>query len=172
MEVLQLDDAISSWGLSTISQMKVVEDFKSRPREAVSSVVETEKEVQEWNEQKLPKVLPGYSGGRLPGRSTKEKGREEGEVDARTVEKEELGAKSPKKWLRASRERRVRKMMATQSLKEELGKGSCEIGTAHKSKMKKRRRVGKKGRWQHSGMKSKNWRRPWNEEGWKEALCS
>ena len=39
------------------------------------------KEMQEWNEQKLPKVLPGYSGGRLPGRSTKEKGREEGEVD-------------------------------------------------------------------------------------------
>ena len=27
-------------------------------------------------EQKMPKVLPGYSGGRLPGRSTKEKGRE------------------------------------------------------------------------------------------------
>ena len=25
------------------------------------------------NEQKLPKVLPGYSGRRLPGRSTKEK---------------------------------------------------------------------------------------------------
>ena len=37
--------------------------------------------MQEWNEQKMPKVLPGYSGGRLPGRPTKEKGREEGEVD-------------------------------------------------------------------------------------------
>ena len=61
--------------------MKVVEDFESRLHKAVSFVVEREKEMQEWNEQKLPKVLPGYSGGRLPGRSTKEKGREEGEVD-------------------------------------------------------------------------------------------
>ena len=44
-------------------------------------MVRREKEIKEWNEQKLPKVLPGYSGGTLPRRSTKEKGREEGEVD-------------------------------------------------------------------------------------------
>ena len=31
------------------------------------------------NKQKLLEVLPGYSGGRLPGRSTKEAGKEEGE---------------------------------------------------------------------------------------------
>ena len=43
-------------------------------------MVERGKEMQEWNPQKLPKVLPGYSGGRLPGRSTQEKGRE-GEAD-------------------------------------------------------------------------------------------
>ena len=55
--------------------------FESRPHKAVSFLMEREKEMQEWNEQKLPKALPGYSGGRLPGRSTKEKGREEGEVD-------------------------------------------------------------------------------------------
>ena len=64
-----------------ISQIKVVEDFESRLDKAVSFVVEREKEIQEWNEQKLPKVLPCYSGGRLPGRSVKEKGREEREVD-------------------------------------------------------------------------------------------
>ena len=64
-----------------ISEVKVVEDLGSRPHKAVSFVVEREKETQEWNEQKLPKVLPCYSGGRLPGRSTKEKGREEGRVD-------------------------------------------------------------------------------------------
>ena len=40
-----------------------------------------EKEVQEWNEQKLPKVLPGYSGGRLPGRRAKERGREDEEEE-------------------------------------------------------------------------------------------
>ena len=58
--------------------MKVVEDFESRPHMAVCFVVERGKERQEWSKQKLPKVLPG--GRRLPGRSTKEKGREEGEV--------------------------------------------------------------------------------------------
>ena len=51
--------------------LNVMEDFESRPHKAVSFV----------DEQKLPKVLPGYSGGRLPGRSIKEKGRKEGEVD-------------------------------------------------------------------------------------------
>ena len=64
-----------------ISQMEVVEDFVSRPHKAVSFLDERGKELQEWNEQKLPKALPGYSGGTLPGRSTKEKGREEGKVD-------------------------------------------------------------------------------------------
>ena len=57
-----------------ISHMKVVEDFESRPHKAVFFVVEREKVLQEWNEQKLPKALPGYSGGRLPGISRKEKG--------------------------------------------------------------------------------------------------
>ena len=38
--------------------------------------------------------------------------------------------------------------------------------------MKKRRKAGKKGtKWQRSGMKSKNWRKSWNKEGWKEAPC-
>ena len=64
-----------------ISQMQMVEDFESRPHKAVSFVVRREKETKEWNEQKLPKVLPGYSGEKLPGRSTKEKGSEEGVVD-------------------------------------------------------------------------------------------
>ena len=44
-------------------------------------MLERGKETQEWNGQKLPNVLLGFSGGRLPGRSTNDKGREEGEVD-------------------------------------------------------------------------------------------
>ena len=48
-----------------ISQVKVVEDFESRPHEAVSFVVERGKEIQEWTGQKLPKVLLGYRGGRF-----------------------------------------------------------------------------------------------------------
>ena len=47
-----------------ISQMNVVEDVESRPHKAVTFVVERGKGRQEWNEQKLPKALSGYSGGR------------------------------------------------------------------------------------------------------------
>ena len=61
--------------------MNVVEDIESRPHKAVTFVVKRGKERQERNEQKLPKALPGYSGGSLPGRSTKEEGREEGEEE-------------------------------------------------------------------------------------------
>ena len=42
-----------------ISQMHVVEDFESMPHKAVTFVIERGKERQEWNEQKLPKALPG-----------------------------------------------------------------------------------------------------------------
>ena len=69
--------------------MKVLEDFES--------VVERDKEIQEWNEQNLPKVLPGYSGRRLPGRSTAEACEEE------EKEKEENG------------ERRIRNEIAQKS---------------------------------------------------------
>ena len=70
------DYVVASGSLKgNISQMEVVEDFESRPHEAVTFVVRREKETKEW------KVLLGYSGGRLPGRNTKEKGREEGKVD-------------------------------------------------------------------------------------------
>ena len=54
-------------------------------------MVERGKGRQEWNEQKLPEALPGYSGGGLPGRSTKEKGREEGELDEGGGRKKDQG---------------------------------------------------------------------------------
>ena len=45
-----------------ISQMKLVEDFESRPHKAVSFLVERGKERQDmWNEQKLPKAPPEHS---------------------------------------------------------------------------------------------------------------
>ena len=51
--------------------MVVAEDFESRPHKAVPFVVEREKEIQEWNEQKGAKrCLLGHSGGRLPGGSS------------------------------------------------------------------------------------------------------
>ena len=50
-------------------------------------------------------------------------------------------------------------MVTRRPHKDQLGKASCEAGIAHRSKMKKRRKAGKKGiRWKHSGMKSKNGR--------------
>ena len=61
---------------STCRSKSQKEDFESRPRKAVSSVAKSEMKKKEWNEQKLPKVLLGYSGGRLPERSKEEKGRE------------------------------------------------------------------------------------------------
>ena len=50
-------------------------------------------------------MLPGCSGGRLPGRSTKEEGREEGDVDEDGEEERIRGLKSSKKWLQESRRR-------------------------------------------------------------------
>ena len=37
--------------------------------------------------KKLPEALPGYSGGRLPGRGTEEKGREEGDENEGSEER-------------------------------------------------------------------------------------
>ena len=45
------------------------------------------------DEQKLPKALPGYSGGRLPGRSTEEEGKEEGEEGEERDERQEKNEK-------------------------------------------------------------------------------
>ena len=74
------DHALPCDGPKKISQMEV-EDFVSRPHKAVFFLDDRGKEMQEWNEQKLPKALLGYSGGRLPRRSRKQKGKEEGELD-------------------------------------------------------------------------------------------
>ena len=59
----------------------------------------------------MPKALPGYCGGRLPGRSTKEKGREEQEEEEDSRERQKLGMKSLNKWFRALRRRHGRMKM-------------------------------------------------------------
>ena len=120
----------------------------------------------------MPKALSGYSRSRLPGRSKKEKDREEGEPDDGRNERK-IGAKSPKKWLRASRRRRVRKKVPSRLHKEQSGKRLSKIGTARKSETRKRRKTGKRRtRWLYSAMRSKSWRRCWDEDGWKETLYS
>ena len=92
-----------------ISQMKVVEDFDSTPHKAAPSVVERDMEEQVWNEQKMQKALPGFCGGSLPGRSTKERGREE-EKPSR-LNKEQLGKVSSRTGIaRKLRTERTRKL--------------------------------------------------------------
>ena len=49
------------------------------------------KEVQQWNGHKQPKVLPGCNGGKLPGRSTKEAGREEEKAEEECRERDKSG---------------------------------------------------------------------------------
>ena len=64
------DYVVASHGLQEeIKNMEVVEDFESRPHKAVTFLVERNNEFQVWRDQKMPKMLPGFSGGRLPGRS-------------------------------------------------------------------------------------------------------
>ena len=141
-----------------IWQMKVVEYFEPRPHKAVSFVVERGKERQEWSKQKLPKVLPG--GRSLPGRSTKEKGREEGEVHEGGEERrlkdqivEEVVAGIQEKVVDEGVKNNVKR----------LG-GQCLVRSWDCSRIEneeeEERNAAKKGiRWQRSGMKSKNWRR-------------
>ena len=92
----------------------------------------------------------------------------------RAAEKEKPGRKSLKKWLRASRKRQARMMMPRRLHKEQLARGSSKIGTARKSKTKKKRKrmTGRrKNRWDGNGMRVKSWRSFGNGEGWKEVLC-
>ena len=90
----------------------------------------------------------------LPGRSTKEQGREGGEPDEGR-EEINIGSEIAQEWLRASRRRRVCRMMPSGPHKEQLGKGSSKFGTAHKSKTKKRRK-------KKSGKRRTRWQ--WDEE--------
>ena len=58
----------------------------------------------------------------------------------RAAEKDELGRKSLKKWLRASRKRQARRMTPRRLHEEQLGKGQSKIGTGRKSKAEKKRK--------------------------------
>ena len=89
--------------------MRVMEDFESRPHKAVSFVADRKKkEIQEWNQQKMPQTLPGHGGGRLPGRSTLERDREKEKAEG------------------DSRERRIRNDIA-----QEVVAGIKEKASAH-----------------------------------------
>ena len=149
-----------------IVSLRVVfsEENRTRPYKAASFVVERGKEMREWNEQKLPKVLPGYSGGRLPGRSTEEKGREEGEVDE-DGEERRIRSQIIQEVVAGIEEKVSVHDGVKEAVQNHQGKVSREAGIAHRLKMKKRRKAGEKGtKWQHRGMKSRNWRRSWKEE--------
>ena len=109
------DYVIASHSLrGEIAQMEVMEDFESRPHNAVSFVVERNMEVQEWIEQKMRKALPGHNGGRLSGRSTDERDRQRAGSKKRNCLRS--GCEYLKKWLRISRRRLARLKMSGQPL--------------------------------------------------------
>ena len=132
-------------------------------------------ETQEWNEQNLPKVPPGYSGGRLPGRSTKERGGEEKEKG----EKEEKGQRNIRyenaqkvvasikgkaavhEDARSTAQRTVR-----QSVKQSSDCAQIENGEERKKKYGK-----KKTRWNLNGRKMRSWRKFWSKEGQNDTPC-
>ena len=126
--------------------MKVVEDFES--------VAERDKEIQEWNAQNFPKVLPGYSGRRLLGRSTEEACKEE-------EEKEEHG------------EGRIRNGIAQKVVEGIKGAAQRTVGQRVKrnwdSSCRKQKTGKRRARWKGNGLRMRSWRRFWNEERGKEA---
>ena len=139
------------------SDMKVIEDFESRPHKAVTFVVERGKERQEWNEQQLPKALPGYSGGRLPERNTEEKGRKEGEEDEGSEERR-VRNEIIKEVIQGIQKMDVDEGVENEGKRME-GKTSCKDGTAPRLRMK-RRKAGKKAtKWQNNGKRSKIWKK-------------
>ena len=72
----------------------MVEDFESRPHNAVTFLVQRDKEVQELRELQIQKALPGNTRRKSPGRSKAERGKEDKEKidEVRRVENEVMNA--------------------------------------------------------------------------------
>ena len=58
------DDDIARQSWREEIKMMEVEDFESRSPKEVTLLVETDKEIQDLPELKMPKALPGNSGGK------------------------------------------------------------------------------------------------------------
>ena len=102
-------------------------------------VAEREKEIQEWHEQKLPKVLLGCCGGRLPGRNTKEKGREEEESDEGREERKNR-SDIAQEVVASIKEVASAQEDAKSIAQRTVGQSVKQDWTAHISKTKKRRK--------------------------------
>ena len=131
-----------------------MEDFESRLHKAVTFVVERVNERQEWNEQKLPRALPGYSGRRLPGRSTEEKGREEGEEDEGG---EERRIREIVKEVIAGIQEKVIDEGVKNKVKRTGGQSLMRSWDCSQIEDEEREETGKKGtKWQRSGTNCNN----------------
>ena len=99
----------------------------------------------------------GYSGGRLPGRSTEEKGREEGEED------EGSGERQVRNEITKEVSRSSQMMAFEECCKNEEGlKGETPYkdGIARRLRMKKKRKTCKKAtKWQNNGKRSNTWKK-------------
>ena len=79
----------------------------------------------------------------LPGRSTKEIGREEGEEDD-DGEEREVRSLIAQKVVACTKEKVCEHNGDKEAVQRSAGKVSCEAGFVRKSKMKKRRKAGEK----------------------------
>ena len=151
-----------------ILQMEVVEDFESRPTSSSGPFCGRKMERNKGMERAGAAEGAAWSQRRKV--ATKEKGREEGMVDE-DGEERRIRGQIVQEVVAGIKEKESVHDGAKDAVQRPVGTVSCEDGIARRLKMKKTRKVGEKGtNWQHSGKKSKIWRRSWNEEGLKEKL--
>ena len=66
-----------------IKDVKVLQEFESRPHKPIAFQVERDRKVQVVRKIRTPEALPGFSGGRKPGRSKAEGGAEDADKKGR-----------------------------------------------------------------------------------------
>ena len=117
----------------------------------------------------MPKVSPGYSGGRLPGRSSEEKGRKEGEED------EGSGERRVRNAIIEEVIKGIHKMAVDESIENEGEKTggpdfmqSWDCSQIENEEEEESWREGDQmaAQWDEEQKKRRKF---WNEEGWKEA---
>ena len=137
-----------------ISQMKVVEDFESRPHKPVSFVVERGKGDTGMERSEAVEGAAWLQWRKVARKEHKKRKAETKERWTRTARKEGSGGQIVQEVVAGIQERVRGKDGEKNDVKRPVE--PCEAGTAHRLKMKKKTKAGEKGiKWQHSGMRGK-----------------
>ena len=118
----------------------------------------------------MPKVLPGYSGGRLPGRSAKEGGREEEEEDENSKEKK-VRYEIAQEVVAVIKEKAGVHEDAKSTAQRTVGQSvnqSWDCSQIDSQEEEEEEYWQRRTRWKCNGLRMRSCRRVWNEEGWKE----